>query len=71
MFRLGTSSEAPRCSWRWDLNGDGKPDVVAAGYGNVSVLLNLRVLGEWLIWSAGVSFATSLVGPLWSGRRDV
>ena len=32
---------------------------------------NLRVLGERIAWSAGVSFCTSLVGLFWSGRRDV
>jgi hypothetical protein len=29
------------------------------------------VLGELIAWSAGVSFATSLVGLFWFARRDV
>ena len=32
---------------------------------------NLRVLGELIAWSAGVSFVTSLVGLFWFARRDV
>jgi ABC-type transport system involved in multi-copper enzyme maturation permease subunit len=32
---------------------------------------NLRVLGELIAWSAGVSFAMSLVGLFWFARRDV
>jgi hypothetical protein len=32
---------------------------------------NLRVLGERIAWSAGVSFLTSLVGLFWFARRDV
>jgi hypothetical protein len=32
---------------------------------------NLGVLGELIVWSAGVSFAVSLVGLFWFGRRDV
>ena len=32
---------------------------------------NLRVLGELIAWSAGVSFCTSLVGLFWFARRDV
>jgi hypothetical protein len=32
---------------------------------------NLRVLGELVAWSAGVSFVTSLVGLVWFARRDV
>jgi hypothetical protein len=31
---------------------------------------NLHTLGEWIAWSAGVSFVTALVGLFWSGRRD-
>jgi hypothetical protein len=32
---------------------------------------NLRVLGERIAWSAGVSFVPSLVGLFWFARRDV
>jgi hypothetical protein len=32
---------------------------------------DLRVLGELIAWSAGVSFVTSLVGLFWFARRDV
>jgi hypothetical protein len=32
---------------------------------------NPRALGELIAWSAGVSFAVSLVGLFWFGRRDV
>ena len=32
---------------------------------------NLRVLGERIARSAGVSFVTSLVGLFWFARRDV
>ena len=32
---------------------------------------NLRVLGELIAWSAGLSFAVSMVGLFWFGRRDV
>jgi hypothetical protein len=32
---------------------------------------NLRVLGERIAWSAGVSFVTALVGLVWFARRDV
>jgi hypothetical protein len=31
---------------------------------------NLRVLGERIAWSAGLSFVTSLVGLFWFARRD-
>jgi hypothetical protein len=40
------------------------PHVVRGDY-------NLRVLGELIAWSAGVSFVTALVGLFWFGRRDV
>jgi hypothetical protein len=32
---------------------------------------NLRVPGELIAWSAGVSFVTSRVGLFWFARRDV
>ena len=32
---------------------------------------NLRVLGELIAWSAGVSFVTAPVGLFWFGRPDV
>jgi hypothetical protein len=32
---------------------------------------NLRVLGERIAWSAGVSFAASLANLFWFARRDV
>ena len=32
---------------------------------------DLRVPGERIAWSAGVSFVTSLVGLFWFARRDV
>ena len=32
---------------------------------------NLRVPGERIAWSAGVSFVTSLVGLFWFARPDV
>ena len=40
------------------------PHVVRGDY-------NLRVLGELIAWSAGVSLVTALVGLFWFGRRDV
>ena len=40
------------------------PHVVRGDY-------NLRVLGELIAWSAGVSFVTAPVGLFWFGRPDV